>query len=161
MCPIPINTPRSHLLGDGSGASSSTGAPPGQGPRTTTSPAKKRPARQKTTNEAADAILKKAAIKVDEQEGLRSLLIRGGMCLGFELMVCFQGLTGNLIFEESLQVYPDHTRGPALADACMKDLEPYGKNMKDARAHLKNGLDSQLAEARAYSRPYLQVHIYI
>ena len=74
---------RSHVLG---GAASSSSRGPGNPANDNVTEKNvekpKRTAKQKSIKEQADALLKKGAVKIDEGEGIGSLLRRSGVHLG-------------------------------------------------------------------------------
>ena len=67
------------------GPSSETAPPGTEKPKTP-----KRTAREKTASEVAEALEKKAVLKINEADGLEQLLRRSGVCLGsvFAWMPC-------------------------------------------------------------------------
>ena len=77
---------RSHVLGGAASSSSRGNAPATNHDATNTGELKtRRVAKQKSVKEAADALLKKAAVKSDEGEGIGSLLRRSGVHLGLHM----------------------------------------------------------------------------
>ena len=79
---------RSHVLGGAASSSSrgpGTGTAPTDGVNTEKPEKPKRPSKQKSLKESSEALLKKAAVKVDEGEGIGSLLRRSGVYLGLHM----------------------------------------------------------------------------
>ena len=82
---------RSNGGGGGGGANGSNNLPSTvttNADLTVTNPRDPKPKKQKTTSQAADALLSKAAVKISQGDGLENLLRRSGVHLGLQ---CFSG----------------------------------------------------------------------
>ena len=140
---------RSHVMG---GAASSSSRPNGPAPSEAPGPTDNKPdkppkrvAKQKTVKEQADAALKKGAVKIDEGEGIGSLLRRSGVHLGLHNhAVMSRDQVKASICNKPL----GDLRGEAMAAAAVKDVDPHFTAMVDARGCLKKGLDAGVDDSQ-------------